>query len=62
MLFDLDALEFVDLSPSDHYERPEVMVKQINDALLSTEKSRVMQFAYDDKSYSHFSGQKSKKK
>ena len=51
MFLDSDVPEFVDVSPPPgHYERPDQLVKQINDALLATEKNRVTRFAYDNKS------------
>ena len=61
MLLDSGTLEFVDVSPPfGHYEQPEVLVKQINNALLSTEKNSVTRFAYDDKSIRIFPGQNKK--
>lgn len=50
LLLDSDVPELVDVSPPPgHYERPDQLVKQINDALLAIEKNRVTRFAYDDK-------------
>ena len=62
MFLDSDVPEFVDVSPPPgHYERPDQLVKQINDALLATEKNRVMRFAYDDKSVRILPGKNQKR-
>ena len=62
MFLDSDVPEFVDVSPPPgHYERPDQLVKQINDALLAAEKNRVTRFAYDDKSVRILSGRNPKR-
>ena len=50
LLLDSDVPELVDVSPPPgHYERPDQLVKQINDALLAAENNLATRFAYDEK-------------
>ena len=58
LLMDSDVPELIDVSPPPgHYERPDQLVKQINDALLAAQKNLATRFAYDEKIVSVTPGQ-----
>ena len=61
LFLDSDVPELVDVSPPPgHYERPDQLVEQINDALFAAERHLVPRFAYDEKSLLVSSGRNPK--